>query len=313
MVSHPPRVVSLIASSTEIVAAIGCADRLVGISHECDFPPEILDRPRCSSPTFPVHGSSAEIDAQVKATLSAGEPLYQIDAQRLADLKPDVILTQKQCAVCAVSDDDVATAVSAVPGLQPEVVALNTNCMTDLWHDIAQVAEAVGEPTRGTRLVASLKQHIETLKATVADAPVVSVACIEWIEPLMCSGNWMPECIAFAGGQSCFGIAGRHSPVLTMEQLCARNPDVILLSPCGWDIERTRQDLSAICSRDEWQTLKAVRERRVMICDGNAYFNRPSPRLVDSIALLIEVLHPSTERRTFYGAGWQPLEWKPLS
>jgi iron complex transport system substrate-binding protein len=300
------RVVSLIASATEIVCALGCEDRLVGRSHECDFPPSVRRLPVCTAPKFNVEGNSREIDRDVKTLLRDSLSVYRVDADRLAELEPDVIVTQAQCEVCAVSLRDVERAVCSWLQACPKLVSLVPNALADVWVDIEHVAEALGVVERGAELVAQLQSRIEGIAShakTLSHRP--RVACIEWIDPLMAAGNWVPEQVELAGGINLFGEAGKHSPWMTFEQLRAADPDAIVVMPCGFDIERSRRELPPLTGRPEWPGLRAVRDGRVFLADGNQFFNRPGPRLVESLEILAELLHPEAFAFGHEGAGWQ--------
>ncbi len=299
-----PRIVSLIASATEIVCALGFEDALVGRSHECDFPPSVKRLPVCTEPKFPVEGSSYEIDQRVKAILQEGLSVYRVHADVLRRLRPDVIVTQSQCEVCAVSQRDVEQAVCDWIDGRPVVVSLAPNGLSDVWDSFRPVAAALDAAERGETVVAHLQARMRAIEERARSLPRVSVAYIEWIDPLMAGGNWMPELIEMAGGRNLFGEAGKHSPWMTWEELCLRDPDVIFVAPCGFDIERTRQEMPTFTGRAEWSRLKAVREKRVYLADGNQYFNRPGPRLVESLEILAEVLHPEAFQFGHEGTGW---------
>ena len=238
-----PRIVSLIASATEIVCALGFEDNLVGRSHECDFPESIKRLPICTQPKFDVHGSSSEIDQRVKSIVQQSLSVYKVDDELLRELEPDVIITQSQCEVCAVSLRDVERAVCSSLLKCPEIVSLLPDSLDDVWADIDRVALALQAPDRGSELIASLSGRM--WPSTSGRSPLTrpTVACIEWIEPLMAAGNWMPELVDLAGGSNVFGTAGKHSPWMTFEQLCTADPDVIVLMPCGFDLARTRIDV----------------------------------------------------------------------
>ena len=301
-----PRIVSLIASATEIVAGLGFGESLVGRSHECDYPPELVAKlPVLTAPRFATDGSSAEIDRRVKDVLKDGLSVYRIDEGLLRALAPDVIVTQAQCEVCAVTLADVEAAVGGWVGHRVKIVSCEPNLLDDVWRDIAKVADALGAAVRGSTLVGRLKARIGTIAERAARLPVrPRVACIEWIDPLMAAGNWMPELVALAGGASLFGEAGKHSPWLSWEALAEADPDVVLVMPCGFDIARSRGELPALTRRMEWAVLKAVRAGRVFVADGNQYFNRPGPRLVESLEILAELLHPEAFRFGHAGRGW---------
>jgi iron complex transport system substrate-binding protein len=301
-----PRIVSLIASATEIVCALGFEDQLVGRSHECDYPPSIQRLPVCTEPKFDVEGASYQIDQRVKAVLQESLSVYRVDAERLQALEPDVIVTQAQCDVCAVSLREVERVVRAWLRACPRLVSLMPNALADVWQDVERVADALDIPERGAALVRELQGRMNVIAERAR--PLNSkptVACIEWIDPLMAAGNWMPELVERAGGINLFGEAGRHAPWLTWERLCAADPDVVLLTPCGFDIPRTRRDLAVLTARPEWPGLRAVRGGRVFLADGNQYFNRPGPRLAESLEILAELLHPDRFAFGHEGTGWQ--------
>jgi iron complex transport system substrate-binding protein len=304
-----PRIVSLIASATEIVCALGQEEHLVGRSHECDFPASVLRLPVCTEPKFDVHGSSYQIDQRVKAILQEALSVYRVHADQLKQLRPDVIVTQSQCEVCAVSQRDVAQAVGEWLEERPRIVSLAPNALADVWADIERVAEALEIPERGDELVGRLQERITAIAVkarSLREKP--AVACIEWIEPLMAAGNWMPELVEMAGGVNLFGKAGQHAPWMTWDELRPRDPDVIVVLPCGFDIERTRQEMPALIRQRGWTDLRAVRQGKVYLTDGNQYFNRPGPRLVESLEILAEILHPATFHFGHEGPGWQRFD-----
>jgi iron complex transport system substrate-binding protein len=303
-----PRIVSLIASATEIVCALGLEDQLVGRSHECDYPESVKRLPVCTAPKFDVGGTSREIDRHVKTVLQEALSVYRVDADRLRELRPDVIITQSHCEVCAVSLRDVEQAVCDWIDSRPRIVSLAPNALADVWDGIRRVADALGVPERGRALVGRLRQRTAGIAEKARALPHrPTVACIEWIDPLMAAGNWMPELVEMAGGVNLFGEAGKHAPWMTWEELVGRDPEVIVVLPCGFAIERTRQDMPCLTQRPEWPRLRAVRQERVYLADGNQYFNRPGPRLVESLEILAEVLHPEAFPFGHEGTGWQRL------
>lgn len=302
------RVVSLIPSATEIAAALGCEDRLVGRSHECDYPASIRGLPVCTAARIDPHASGVEIDRQIKALLGQAVSIYELDVAALDRLRPDVILTQSQCEVCAVSLADVERALCDVVASRPHIVSLEPAGLTEIWSDIEQVATALDVPDRGAALVSDLQRRLADIAARAARiAHRPTVACIEWIEPLMAAGNWVPELVAIAGGVNLFGEAGRHSPWMTWEDLARADPDVIVVLPCGWDIERTRREMTPLTARLDWGELAAVRNGRVYLTDGNQYFNRPGPRIVESAEIFAEILHPTEFHFGHEVAGWTCL------
>lgn len=304
-----PRVVSLIASATEMVYGLGMGHCLVGRSHECDYPPEVTRLPVCTSPKFPTDGTSYAIDQCVKAILQEGLSVYRVDADKLKELAPDVILTQTQCAVCAVSQHDVEEATVAWVGQRPLLVSLEPNCLADVWRDVQSVANALGSPEQGQAYVAELQARLHAITEWAKDVPYrPTVASIEWIDPLMASGNWMPELIERAGGVNLFGEHGKHSPWLAWEDLLRRDPEVLLLSPCGFDIPRTVSEMAVLEQKTDWYELRVVRGNRVYVLDGNQFFNRPGPRLVESLKILTEVLHPGLASCRWQGQAW--MRWE---
>jgi len=304
-----PRVISLIASATEIVCALGFESQMAGRSHECDFPASVKRLPVCTSPKFEVEGLSYEIDQRVKAILQEALSVYRVDADLLERLQPTHIITQSQCEVCAVSLKDVEQAVCQFTGSQPVVVSLEPNALADVWSDIRRVASALNAPERGEELVARLRRRMGEIVAkarTVVLRP--TVACVEWIDPLMAAGNWMPELVEMAGGVNLFGEVGKHSPWMSWEELVEADPDVIFISPCGFDIERTMEETNLLTGKPEWDGLKAVKSNRVFVADGNQYFNRPGPRLVESLEILAELFHPELFHFGHQDKGWIRLE-----
>ncbi|MFN4258027.1 MAG: cobalamin-binding protein [Gemmataceae bacterium] len=309
-----PRIVSLIASATEIVCALGFEDQLVGRSHECDYPPSVRRLPVCTEPKFPVAGSSYEIDQRVKAILQEGLSVYRVQAEMLRQLQPDVIVTQSHCEVCAVSLKDVEQAVCQWVDGRPRLVSLHPDALADVWQSIRQVAVSLGASQRGEELIHQLQHRIANIAEPVrslAERP--TVACIEWLEPLMAAGNWMPELVELAGGVNLFGTAGRHAPWLQWSAVVAQNPDILILLPCGWDIDRCRREMPLLTRHPEWSSLRAVQAGRIYLTDGNQYFNRPGPRLVESLEILAELLHPHTFHFGHEGSGWQRWDITPAT
>ena len=301
------KVLSLIASSTEIVYALGCGNNLVGRSHECDFPEEVKSLPHCTQPRFDVEGSSKEIDDRVKATLQSALSVYEVDEVMLADLDPDIIITQSQCEVCAVSLDDVESAVESLSGRKPKIISLQPNSLNDIWNDIEKVAKGLNVENRGIELVKTLKDKTRELNQTVKEFPVKTVACIEWIDPVMAAGNWVPTLVELAGGQNLFGEAGKHSPWMDFKALKAKDPDIIIVMPCGYNISKTIQEMKVLTDHPQWESLNAVKQARVYITDGNQYFNRPGPRIIDSLEILMEILHEDKFDFSHHKSGWIKL------
>lgn len=301
-----PRIVSLLACATEIVSALGYGEALVARSHECDFPRTVAALPVVTESKAGTEPTSAAIDRQVRAVLEQGLSIYRVDAELLQSLEPDLIITQTQCEVCAVSAKDLDQALRQWTDRQPRIVSLAPNALADVWKDIETVAAALGAPERGAALVDRLRSRMSRVSAqALARSNRPRVACIEWIDPLMAAGNWMPELVAMAGGTNLFGIAGRHSPWMSWGELVAADPDVILVLPCGFGIARARQEMPVLTARREWSSLGAVRTGRVFLLDGNQFFNRPGPRLAESLEILAEILHPDAFAFGYRGVGWE--------
>ncbi|NJL02584.1 MAG: cobalamin-binding protein [Spirulinaceae cyanobacterium SM2_1_0] len=306
-----PRIVSLLPSATEIVAVLGLLPQLVGRSHECDFPSAVTALPICTEPRFTPEGNSREIHARVTTVLESALSVYRVKIEVLAELQPTHILTQAQCEVCAVSQRDVEAAVAELTGCQPQILSLQPMVLAEVWQDVQRVAELFD--LEATPVVESLVKRAQTCQSQSARGARPTVACIEWIEPLMVAGNWLPELVALAGGESLLGSVGQHSSWLQWEELVQADPDVVVFMPCGFDLAKTRTEAEAALGAPHWLQLRAVQTGRVYVTDGNAYFNRPGPRLVESAEILAEILHPQLVGGQHQGTGWQQLTPRPSS
>jgi len=300
------RIVTLLPSATEIVCALGLESQLAGRSHECDYPASIARLPALTEPKFDPEGSSAEVDRRVKKIVSEALSVYRVDAARLRELRPDAIVTQSQCEVCAVSESEVEAAVADWTGARPKIVSLSPNSLDDIMEDIVHVADALGVRERGTELATQLRAQMSAIadKASAAKSRP-GVAIIEWIDPLMAAGNWMPTLVEMAGGTNLFGTAGKHSPWMKFEELAAADPDIIIVAPCGFGIDRTLRELPLLVKNPGWKNLRAVRDKNVFLADGNQYFNRPGPRIAESLEILAEIIHPELFRFGHEGTGWR--------
>lgn len=302
----PPRIVSLIASATEIVHALDLGEFQVGRSHECDHPPGVLRLPVVTKPRIDPGADARSIDAQVKSQLAKAESVYDVHEDILALLRPTHVLTQTQCAVCAVSRQDVERAMARRFAGDPMVVSLEPNSLNDIWNDIRRVADACGVTREGDHLIYGLNQSMRGVARQARSAGrAPRVAIIEWPEPLMAAGNWMPELVEMLGAVNLFGEAGRHSPWMTPEQLAAADPDVIIVSPCGFDLVKTRAELHWLTELPVWPRLRAVGSGRVYLADGNRYFNRPGPRVAESLRILAEMVFPDVFEPSFAGDAWE--------
>ncbi|MBI2806979.1 MAG: cobalamin-binding protein [Planctomycetes bacterium] len=302
-----PRIVTMIASATEIVCALGCERDLVARSHECDWPPSVKTLPICTAPRFDIHGSSGQIDERVKSLLAQEVSIYQVDAEMLCELDPDVIITQAQCDVCAVSERDVQRALPLIDkNTNRKIVSLSPYNLADVWQSIRNVADALGVSSRGETVVEQLQDRVRMIaerSAALAHRP--TVACLEWLDPLMTAGNWVPELVELAGGCNLFGSAGEHSPWMTWAELRERDPDILIALPCGFDLATTRREMACLSAQPGWTELRAVRDGRVFVTDGNQFFNRPGPRLVESLEILAEMFHPEVFSFRHEGTAWQ--------
>ncbi len=284
------RIVSLLPSSTEIVYALGLGERLVGVTHECDFPSAARALPRLTASALPEASSSAEIDRHVRKSLHEGSSLYALDSDLLEQLAPDLIITQELCAVCAVSYEIVAQAAKRLRG-DPRIVSLEPSSLEDVYANIATVAELAGVPQAARALVSGLRARTEALHASVAALPRLRTLILEWSEPPMSGGHWTPGLVELAGGEPVLADPGKNSRVLSWAEIAAADPDVVIVAPCGFDLQRTRDAIAEIAPEPVWRNLRAVRSGRAYALDGNAYVNRPGPRLVDSAELFARAIH----------------------
>ena len=287
------RIASFLASGTEICVALGLLDSIIAISHECDWPPEVLDRPRLSRPLFEPDGlSSGEIDSALRQAMQEYGSVYEIDEDLLTQLAPDIILTQAVCEVCAVPTPGVRDLV-ARRGISSTVVSLDAHTVRDILDSIVQVGAVARASGEAADVVAALEARIEQVRQRVADAPRPSVLALEWLDPPFAPGHWVPEMIEIAGGRCLAGTAGSHSTQTTWEDIDALDPDVLLIMPCGYDLEATKRDAAAARERLRNVAPRAIETGRAWVLDGSAYFNRSGPRFVNGIEILAGLLHPS--------------------
>jgi iron complex transport system substrate-binding protein len=284
------RIVSLVPNGTEILFALGAGDMVVGVSHECDYPEEARRRPVLTGSALRPGMSAAEVDAAVAAQVGSGRSLYTLDEARIAELAPDVIVTQQLCPVCAVSTAQVDGAVR--PLLRcPEVVSLDPQTLGDVFADIRRLGELTGRTAAAAALLAELTRRLERVRAAVAERLRPRVLALEWLDPPFAGGHWVPEMIGLAGGIDATGEPGGHSERLAWDRIAAADPDVIVAMPCGFDEAGAREQIATLAGRPEWRALRAVREARVHAVDANGCFSRPGPRLVDGIERLAEIFH----------------------
>jgi iron complex transport system substrate-binding protein len=302
-----PRTVSLLAAATEIVAAVGAGDELVGVSHECDHPrAAVAGRPVLTTARVGPLPSSAEVDRSIRRLVRDALAVYDVDVELLAKLAPDVIVTQDLCRVCAVSVDDVRTAVAHLAHkADVQLVSLHPRRLGDILDDVERVAAVLGRAAEGARVVAGLRQRIEHVRTVASRAPQrPRVVTVEWIEPVMLGGLWMPELIELAGAEPLGVAAGEPAPTVDRDVLAGLDPDVVVVKPCGFTVARTLQELRVLTRTMPWEAW-SERGVRVYVADGNAYFNRSGPRIVDSLELLATLVHPGrfpSEATRFAGA-----------
>jgi iron complex transport system substrate-binding protein len=286
------RIVSLLPSATEIVYALGLGDALVGVTHECDFPEAAKTKPILTASALPHAAKSADIDRHVRANLHAGSSLYTLDSELLERLQPDLIITQELCEVCAVSYHIVATAARRLSG-DPRLISLEPSSLEDVYANIATVAELAGVPERTDGVVGPLRARIAILQAQIHARPRKKTLVLEWTDPPMSGGHWTPGLVEISGGEPILANPGANSTVISWEAIAAADPDDIIVAPCGFDLARTHQAIADLVAVPQWSALRAVACGRVHAIDGNAFVNRPGPRLVDTAELFAAALATS--------------------
>jgi len=300
MARHRPeqpavRIVSLLPAATEIVAALGFSESLVGVSHECNYPPEVSRKPRVTRCEIYGKGlSSAAVDSWVNTTLASKKPLYTIDEPLLRRLQPDVIVTQQLCDVCAIDYASVAAIARSLPN-RPDIVNLAPTTLADIFDDIRRVADALHAALRAEALIASLMQRLEAVKHG-ASAASSRPRCVqmEWVEPPFCAGHWNPELVEIAGGVDPVGRKGAPSVQIAWERIVEAQPEILVLACCGYEVERTIADVRILQAYPSWESLPAVRHGRVYAVNGCAYFSRPGPRVISSLEILAQIIHPES-------------------
>jgi iron complex transport system substrate-binding protein len=285
------RIVSMLSSATEIVHALGLGDRLVGISHECDHPPEALRMPRASRPRFDPDGkTSGEIDAAVRRAMEEHGSVYEVDVEMLRTLKPDLILTQAVCEVCAVPTGSILEAVERLE-CSPRVLSLDSHTLEQIVASVRDVADAAGEPDRGERLAGEMESRLSAVRARVAERPRPRVLMLEWLDPLFAPGHWVPQMVEVAGGDLLLGDAGKRSEQVEADRLQGLDPDVLLVEPCGYDLEQTRADAHEHRELLERLAPRAVAARQAWLLHSS-FYSRSGPRTIDGVEALAAILHP---------------------
>ena len=303
------KIVSLLPSCTEIICKLGFREHLVGISHECDYPNSISGLPVLTKARLSPEGTSIEINQSVTALLQRGLSVYDVDASLLKSLSPDIIVTQAQCEACAVSLDQVQDIVSNWTLNQTEIISLEPNTLNEVWLDFDIIAKTLDSSESYSILKSEINERFKLLKdkfKRIEQNP--AVLCIEWIEPIMVAANWVPELVGFAGGRNVMSVSGTDSKFCSWDEIKKTNPDIIIMMPCGFGIKRTLEDLHFLQNIKGWEELKAVKENKVFVVDGNNYFNRPGPRLVDSAEILAEIIHPEIFERKYLEDAWITID-----
>jgi len=299
------KIVSLLPAATEIVCALGLEENLVGRSHECDFPSSVKQLPICSEANIPDNLSSADIDIKVKELLTDALSVYTVKREVIKQLSPDVVITQAQCEVCAVSLKEVEEALEDYLDKESTIISLQPDSLDGIFNNIREVAAVLDVASKGEQLIEDLQERVDIVRHKLKfmeNKP--TVACIEWLEPMMVSGNWVPALVSIAGGVTILAEDGKHSPYVKWENIQQQDAEVIIVMPCGFSIERTMKEVDLLLQLPGFAELKAVKNDRFYISDGNQYFNRPGPRIVDSIEILAEVIHPKQFIFGYEGNGW---------
>jgi iron complex transport system substrate-binding protein len=300
------RIISLLSGATELVAALGMGEHLVGRSHECDFPEWVKRLPVCTGPTFDVSGTSLEIDGHVRDMLRQGQPLYRVEGQLLAQLAPDVVIAQAHCEVCAAGPEDIrrASCDSPVP-MTARVAELTAGNLGEMFEAFIRVARAIDCEERGRQFVTQLRSRLDGITRAIRGLRQPSVECLEWIDPVFPMGNWSPELVAIAGGMTHLGAPGKHSAATEWERVREVDPEFLIIAPCGFDLARTRLEMPTMQRRPGWRQLRAVRTGQVFLADGNRYFNRSGPSVVETAEIIAQILHPTVFPPAHRDRAWE--------
>lgn len=284
------RIVSLLPSATEIIYALGLGDQLVGVSHECDFPPEAKTKPVITAAEINSSQPSRQIDASVKEQVHKGVGIYHINQDVLKQAKPDVVFTQELCEVCAVSFSEVKQAVRIL-NTDTKIVSLEPRTLGDILNNIKTVGDITSRQPEAAKLVVELQQRIDKVKAITKDVDFrPTTLCLDWMDPPYAAGHWIPEMAEIAGGVDSFGVKGQASVEINWERVVEVDPERIIVMPCGFDIQRAMKEIGLLKSVKGWNQISAVRNSRAYIADGNSYFSRPGPRVVTGLEILAEVI-----------------------
>ena len=300
------KIVTLIPSATEIVAFLGLKQSIVGRSHECDYPKNLDNIVKLTSPKINVDGTSIEIDKQINTILENSLSVYKVDVEQLKILNPDFVVTQSQCEVCAVSFSEVEEIVAKHLNKKTKIISLQPNTLKEVFNDIRRVADTINVKKKiSNKLIYSLEERLENIKNKSFNQKKPTIACVEWIDPLMAAGNWIPEMVKISGGEDVFGKSGKDSHWIKFKDIKDHNPDIIVFLPCGFDIKKTKDEVdNLIIKNNEWRNLKAFKNKNLFIVDGNQYFNRPGPRLIESLEIFAEIFQPKLFNFNHEKSGW---------
>jgi len=300
------KIVNLIPSATEIVAFLGEKEFIVGRSHECDYPKDLSKIPKLTSPKIDVDGTSGKIHEQINIILEKSLSVYKVDIEKLKKLNPDFIVTQAHCEVCAVSFSEVQSIAKEHLGKNTKIISLQPNSLKEVFDDIRRVAKDLRvNNDDNDQLIKNLETRLKSIKNKTEKNKKPKIACIEWIDPLMAAGNWIPEMVHISGGVDIFGKKGKDSHWIKFDEIKKHNPDVIIFIPCGFDLKKTNNEVKNLLkSNTQWHDLKAFKDKKLFITDGNQYFNRPGPRLIESLEIFAEIIHPELFNFKHQNKGW---------
>ena len=300
------KIVTLIPSATEIVTFLGKKNSIVGRSHECDYPKDLNKIKKLTSPKINVKGTSGEIHQEITEILENSLSVYKVDVNELKKLKPDVVVTQAHCEVCAVSFSEVEEIVTNHLNKNTQIISLQPNTLNDVFDDIKRVAKGLNiDEIKTKNLIKPLEERLKSIKIKSSKKKKRTVACIEWINPLMVAGNWIPEMVEISGGEDIFGKSGKNSHWIKFDEIQKYDPEVIIFLPCGYDIEKTKNEVENLFNKqNKWNMLNAFKNKEIYIVDGNQFFNRPGPRLLESLEIFAEIIHPELFNFNHNQTGW---------
>ena len=300
------KIVTLIPSATEIVSFLGKKDFIVGKSHECDYPEDLNNIKKLTSPKINVEGASGEIHKEITEILENSLSVYKVDVNELKKLNPDIVVTQAHCEVCAVSFSEVQEIVTNHLDKNTKIISLQPNTLDDVFEDIKRVAKGLNiDEIKTKNLIKPLEERLKNIQVKSSEKKKKKIACIEWIDPLMAAGNWIPEMVKISGGEDIFGKSGKDSHWIKFDEVKKYNPEIIIFLPCGYDIEKTKNEVENLFNQqNKWNALDAFMNKEIYIVDGNQFFNRPGPRLLESLEIFAEIIHPELFNFNHNEDGW---------